>query len=59
MLTQLEDGEVDLALAIFPNVAGHIQKETLFPEQSICLADKGCLHAQAIVRANIENDIAQ
>lgn len=40
MLAQLEDGEVDLALGIFPGAAGDIQKETLFPEQFICLADR-------------------
>ena len=49
MLAQLEDGELDLAMGIFPGAAGDIQKETLFPEQFICLADRrfmpenGCL----------------
>lgn len=40
MRVQLEEGEVDLALGIFPGAAGDIQKETLFPEQFICLADR-------------------
>jgi len=40
MLAQLEDGEVDLALGIFPGAAGEVQKETLFPEEFICLADR-------------------
>ncbi|MBD2782386.1 LysR family transcriptional regulator [Xenorhabdus szentirmaii] len=40
MLEQLENGEVDLALGIFPGAAGKIQKETLFPEEFICLADR-------------------
>lgn len=40
MLTQLEDGELDLALGIFPDARGEIQREELFPEQFICLADR-------------------
>ncbi|HCI5682775.1 TPA: LysR family transcriptional regulator [Klebsiella variicola subsp. variicola] len=40
MLAQLADGEVDLALGIFPGSSAELQKETLFPEQFICLADR-------------------
>lgn len=40
MLAQLEDGEVDLALGVFPDAGSEIQKETLFLEQFICLADR-------------------
>ncbi|MCW2473931.1 LysR family transcriptional regulator [Candidatus Symbiopectobacterium sp. NZEC151] len=40
MLAQLEDGEVDLALGVFPNFVEGIQKETLFTEAFICLADR-------------------
>jgi len=45
MLAQLEDGELDLALGIFPDARGDIQKEDLFPEQFICLADREYLPA--------------
>ena len=40
MLVQLADGELDLALGIFPDLAQDIQVETLFEEAFICLADK-------------------
>ncbi|MDH1476984.1 LysR family transcriptional regulator [Comamonas thiooxydans] len=40
MLVQLADGELDLALGIFPDLAQDIQVETLFEEDFICLADK-------------------
>ncbi|MCU6668215.1 LysR family transcriptional regulator [Enterobacteriaceae bacterium H4N4] len=43
MLAQLEEGEVDLALGVFPAAGSAIQKETLFTEQFICLADRGFL----------------
>ncbi len=43
MLAQLEDGELDLALGIFPDARSEIKKEDLFPEQFICLADRGFL----------------
>jgi DNA-binding transcriptional LysR family regulator len=45
MLAQLEDGDVDLALGVFPTATNDIQRETLFPEQFICLADKRFLPA--------------
>lgn len=45
MLTQLDDGEIDLALGIFPDARGEILKESLFPEQFICLADRAFLPA--------------
>jgi DNA-binding transcriptional LysR family regulator len=44
MQAQLEEGEVDLALGVFPR-AGEEQTETLFPETFICLADKRSLPA--------------
>ena len=40
MLAQLDEGEIDLALGVFPPAAGDIQKERLFTERFICLADK-------------------
>lgn len=43
MLMQLEEGELDLALGIFPEHAEEIKKEFLFPEQFICLADRAYL----------------
>lgn len=45
MLAQLEEGETDLALGVFPGAANEIQRETLFPEQFISLADKRFLPA--------------
>lgn len=45
MLTQLQDGELDLALGVFPDAAPPIQKQTLFTEQFVCLADKQFLPA--------------
>lgn len=43
MLAQLADGELDLALGIFPDAPESIQVQDLFPEHFICLADKGVL----------------
>lgn len=40
MLVQLADGELDLALGIFPDLPKDIQVQTLFEEDFICLADK-------------------
>ncbi|MWL86884.1 LysR family transcriptional regulator [Cupriavidus sp. SW-Y-13] len=40
MLTQLVDGELDLALGVFPDPPQEIQIETLFVDDFICLADK-------------------
>lgn len=45
MLAQLEEGEADLALGVFPAAAGEIQRDTLFAEHFICLADKRFLPA--------------
>lgn len=45
MLAQLEEGEIDLALGVFPQAAGEILKEPLFTERFICLADKNALPA--------------
>jgi DNA-binding transcriptional LysR family regulator len=43
MLAQLADGELDLALGIFPEVPQDIQVQTLFEEDFICLADKAAV----------------
>jgi len=45
MLAQLEEGEVDLALGVFPDVGDELQAETLFSERFICLADRRFLPA--------------
>lgn len=45
MRAQLHDGEVDLALGVFPDAADDIQKTRLFTERFICLADKHYLPA--------------
>ena len=46
MLVQLADGELDLALGIFPDRPQGIQVETLFEEDFICLADKTTVAAK-------------
>lgn len=43
MLAQLADGELDLALGIFPELPPDIQVQTLFEEDFICLADKAAV----------------
>lgn len=43
MLAQLADGELDLALGIFPEAPAEIHVQDLFQEQFICLADKMAL----------------
>ncbi|MDH1430151.1 LysR family transcriptional regulator [Comamonas aquatica] len=43
MLVQLADGELDLALGIFPEIPQDIRVETLFEEDFICLADKATI----------------
>jgi DNA-binding transcriptional LysR family regulator len=43
MLAQLADGELDLALGIFPDAPEEIRLQTLFPERFISLADKAVL----------------
>lgn len=40
MMVQLADGELDLALGIFPEVPQDIEVQTLFEEDFICLADR-------------------
>jgi DNA-binding transcriptional LysR family regulator len=40
MLVQLTDGELDLALGVFPAPPQDILVETLFEEEFVCLADK-------------------
>lgn len=39
-LVQLADGELDLALGVFPDLVQDIRVETLFEEGFVCLADK-------------------
>ncbi|QBE67511.1 LysR family transcriptional regulator [Pseudoduganella lutea] len=46
MLAQLVDGEVDVALGIFPDRPEMIHVQDLFPEEFISLADKGTLPAK-------------
>ncbi|WP_263142122.1 LysR family transcriptional regulator [Pseudomonas sp. RIT-PI-AD] len=43
MLAQLADGEIDLALGVFPNTPSDIVRETLFEEHFVCVADQGSL----------------
>ncbi|WP_296268092.1 LysR family transcriptional regulator [Pseudomonas sp. UBA6562] len=43
MMAQLADGELDVALGIFPEPAQHIQIQTLFAEHFVSLADVGTL----------------
>jgi len=46
MLAQVNDGEVDLALGVFPDAPDTLQREVLFSEAFICLADKRFLPAK-------------
>lgn len=46
MLVQLADGELDLALGIFPELPQGIQVEMLFEEDFVCLADKSAIPAK-------------
>lgn len=46
MLVQLRDGELDLALGLFPEVPEHIRVQPLFTEHYICVADKATLPAK-------------
>lgn len=46
MLAQLQDGELDLALGIFPHVPDDIEIQDLFQETFVCLADRAVLPAQ-------------
>lgn len=45
MLAQLAEGELDLALGVFPGAAEAIQQQALFSERFICLADRDQLPA--------------
>ncbi|WP_095160046.1 LysR family transcriptional regulator [Pseudomonas sp. Irchel 3E13] len=46
MLSQLFDGEIDLALGVFPTLAAPLRAETLFEERFACLADRDSLPAR-------------
>ncbi|MFI1213518.1 LysR family transcriptional regulator [Streptomyces sp. NPDC020802] len=46
MLVQLTDGELDLALGIFPQPPEDIEVQDLFREEFVCLADKAVLPAK-------------
>ncbi|WP_342609157.1 LysR family transcriptional regulator [Vibrio tritonius] len=43
MLTQLTDGELDLALGLFPDAPNHIRVQTLFMENYISIANENSL----------------
>ncbi|QHE92679.1 LysR family transcriptional regulator [Pandoraea fibrosis] len=43
MLTQLLDGEIDLALGVFHDLPGELQTQTLFNESFVCVADRATL----------------
>ena len=43
MLAQLADGEIDLALGVFPDAPGDIKRETLFEEHFVSVADRRSL----------------
>ncbi|ELV3007894.1 MULTISPECIES: LysR family transcriptional regulator [Gammaproteobacteria] len=72
MLAQLADGEIDLALGVFPDTASDIVVETLFEEHFVSVADKRSLplrgklsldkwmarpHVLVATRPNTENEI--
>lgn len=46
MLAQLQDGELDLALGVFPHVPEDIEVQDLFQEEFVCLADRAALPAR-------------
>ncbi|MCI3207845.1 MULTISPECIES: LysR family transcriptional regulator [Pandoraea] len=46
MLTQLLDGEIDLALGVFHDFPGELETLTLFDESFVCLADRATLPAR-------------
>lgn len=46
MLTQLLDGEIDLALGVFHEFPGELETQTLFEESFVCLADRTTLPAR-------------
>lgn len=45
MLAQLAEGELDLALGVFPDAEDAIQQQALFSEHFICMADRDTLPA--------------
>lgn len=72
MLGQLIDGEVDLALGVFPDLPSEVRLQVLFEESFICLADRHSLpartglslaqwlarpHVLVAVRPGIDNEI--
>ncbi|MGC3893992.1 LysR family transcriptional regulator [Pseudomonas urmiensis] len=72
MLGQLIDGEVDLALGVFPELPSEVQCQVLFEESFVCLADRRGLpsrggltlaqwlarpHVLVAVRPGIDNEI--
>ncbi|MDF0730233.1 LysR family transcriptional regulator [Pseudomonas entomophila] len=72
MLGQLIDGEVDLALGVFPELPTEVQAQVLFEESFVCLADRQHLparggldltqwlarpHVLVAVRPGIDNEI--
>ncbi len=72
MLGHLFDGEADLALGVFPELAAELQVETLFEERFTCIADRSGLparggldltewlarpHVLVAVRPGIDNEI--
>ena len=71
MLAQLADGEIDLALGVFPDAPGDIKRETLFEEHFVSVADRrslpqgrpavaamaGAPHVLVAMRPDAENEI--
>ncbi|MNJ52755.1 HTH-type transcriptional regulator LeuO [compost metagenome] len=72
MLGHLFDGEADLALGVFPDIAAELRVETLFEERFTCIADRSGLpprggltladwltrpHVLVAVRPGIDNEI--
>ncbi|CAB5526107.1 Nodulation protein D 2 [Pseudomonas putida] len=72
MIGQLIDGEVDLALGVFPDLPSEVEVQVLFEESFICLADRHSLpartglslaqwlarpHVLVAVRPGIDNEI--
>ncbi|AWK89118.1 LysR family transcriptional regulator [Azospirillum thermophilum] len=72
MMTGVIDGEIDLALGVFPAFVPEIRREALFTESFACLADAATLppsgdldlegwlarpHAQVAVRVGTDNEI--
>ncbi|PWB33734.1 LysR family transcriptional regulator [Pseudomonas sp. SDI] len=49
MLSQLFDGEIDLALGVFPSLAGPLRADALFEERFACLADRDSLPPSGVL----------